>query len=392
MLQYLLATTLCMLGFYAFYQIFLVKDTFFQRNRFYLLITILLSLVIPLVKWSWFSMTSENMLSQTLGSVQVGISNLNEKVTTSLLSVNYIMVVYVFIILLLLLRLGVNFTRLVKFIKKVQVQHFPSYHIVETEGKLPTFSFLGYIFWDNSQKISQEAQDKILLHETIHVKDKHTYDLLFMEVMQILFWCNPMFYFYKKALKDQHEFIADRAVLHETDKKVYSKLIVQTVFKNLNLPLSHSFNQTQVKKRLRMMHKIPTPDYKTFRVLWSIPLFLTFVFLSANVGVNAEDKEVYRYAKASEGMDAFYKSLQNKVQYPSEAKQQKLEGKVYMQFTVTKDGEVKDIGIQRSTHDVFNQAALDAFYSLETTWKPAIVDGKLVSQRLTIPVVFKLPK
>jgi hypothetical protein len=119
-------------------------------------------------------------------------------------------------------------------------------HLVLIEEKIAPFSFWNYIFLNKSIYQTKGIESDILLHELTHVKQKHTWDILFVELFLIVFWWNPILYLYKKAIQLNHEFLADREVLAHTQVPTYQQLLLQNATGNaLYLTSSSTFSITK---------------------------------------------------------------------------------------------------------------------------------------------------
>ncbi|PIQ21909.1 MAG: hypothetical protein COW65_06270, partial [Cytophagales bacterium CG18_big_fil_WC_8_21_14_2_50_42_9] len=152
--------------------------------------------------------------------------------------------------------------------------------IIETQGQLPTFSFLHYIFWDNHQDLNALEKEQILQHEMVHVQQKHSYDVLFLEVLRIIFWFNPLLYLYKKALTTTHEYLADAQVLRSVNQPAYAALLVKQVLNKIDFPIGNFFHKSLTSKRLQMIMK---KDYRSTKIkpFLAVPvLVLIICFLS----------------------------------------------------------------------------------------------------------------
>ena len=307
--------------------------------------------------------------------------------------------IYGLVITILIINLLYRVGNLVYTIQKSTVQHCRGYKLIHTKGKFPTFSFFGYLFWDDSLGLDEEKADKILMHEQKHIWDGHSYDILLMEVMKIIFWFNPLIYLFHHSLKLQHEYIADAYVLHESDPKSYSRLIVEACFQKLNLSLAHSFfKKSEINQRVRAIHQMRTPVVYSLKLLLLIPLLALLFFsfaqreLPITKDTSYEDAEMNRFAGAAGGLDDFYKELSQYLVYPEASARAGVSGKVFVQFTVMKDGSVADLEVIKGLDEACNKAALSAFLKTKTRWIPAKVDGKVVKQQLSIPIKFSLKK
>ena len=288
--------------FYLLYFLLFRKDTFFKRNRFYLLGSAVLSLVIPLLDFSQYQ-APVTLPVRMLEPVIIGTQ---ENISPSLLEYLYpfTISVYCFFAFLMLVRFVLSIKKITNYIKEKKTIVKNNYHLINTEGERPTASFMNYLFWDNSVKLQPQDAHKILQHELTHIKDKHSYDLLFMEILQIVFWFLPLVYLYKKELQKQHEFIADASVMTSSAGNSYTQLIVQRLFTELNLNLVHSFNNSSlIKNRIAMLKRTKTPNFLKFKTLLAVPvaaiLLMTYacddtliekeeIIIKENVPLNAD--------------------------------------------------------------------------------------------------------
>ena len=131
------------------------------------------------------------------------------------------------------------------------MKYWKGCYLIHTQGKLPTFSFFRYLFWDNSITFTEREKSQILDHELVHIRQKHSFDIIYFEILGILFWFNPLIRFYKKSILDIHEFIADRLVVkHANDVSGYGQLIVRQLFKRMDLVIGSYFNKSQAYRVL----------------------------------------------------------------------------------------------------------------------------------------------
>jgi hypothetical protein len=127
---------------------------------------------------------------------------------------------------------------------------------------------------------------ELLLHEFAHITQRHSLDIIFVELLQIMFWFNPLILLYKKAIRLNHEYLADSAVLNaDIDLSGYQKLLLNFVFRNNSIYLASSFNYSLTKKRLLMMTKNNSSKMAMLKKIAVIPLFLTIGLLV----INAQD-------------------------------------------------------------------------------------------------------
>jgi hypothetical protein len=147
-------------------------------------------------------------------------------------------------------------------------------------------SFLGYIFLNVDDYRSGNIEEEILLHELAHVNQKHSWDVLFIEIVQILFWFNPFIITYRKAIMLNHEFLADEAVINQnTDVKAYQVLLLEKVSKQAGTFITSQFNHSITKKRLIMMTKTKSFRNILCRQLAVAPLLGISVFFFSTITI-----------------------------------------------------------------------------------------------------------
>lgn len=397
MFNYLAESSVCFILFYAVYYFFLRNDTFFQRNRFYLLVSSMIAMLIPLMEFN-FSQQAPQTVAVTLKTISVSTTavehTIQSKVTWNISAI--LMSVYLLVCLLATTRFGFRMYRLIQIIRNSKVQVRTDHKLINTNGYLPTFSFMRYLFWDNTKELTPAERIKIINHELTHIRDLHSWDVLYMELVKIIFWFNPVVYFYDRSLKYHHEFIADAAVLKETSTKDYGKLLVQSLFKQANLHLAHDFNQIEIKRRLVVMEKLRTPGYKFLKVFLLLPFMALMLFAFSNGSPGAKFvapiNENYRFADVEGGLDSFYEKMSKELKYPIDAKRKGIEGRVFVQFKIMANGELSQFKILKGLSKACDAEAVRAIKAVPAHWLPAKMDGQKIGQKITIPVMFSLDK
>lgn len=285
MITYFLKFILCSFVLLIFYRLFLEKEKMHHFNRFYLLASVLFSLAIPLVS---IELKNTDPIAYedvaTLGRLNVYPATNPELPATILtqtdsntLNSDYILPgIYAGVTLLLLLRFFLSFKVLLdKKNGKTLVGYCQSKLVLLSE-EVTTFSFLNYIFVNEQQFRAGQIKAEILTHELAHVQQKHTLDLLFIELCRTIFWINPALFFYKKAITLNHEFLADGAVLSRfSDILNYQLLLLNKVLNTRLIHLTSNFNYSFTKKRLEMMKTVANSNRQKFMK------FGVFVFLVA---------------------------------------------------------------------------------------------------------------
>jgi beta-lactamase regulating signal transducer with metallopeptidase domain len=277
-LMYLIQVNLYLLLFYLFYVLLLHRETFFKMNRFYLVGSALLSLMIPLMKLQWVKeiFLGEQVLqvTQKLSNVIAYESVINNNIGNALEPGNYasavsnlqiVVIIYGFITLLLLL----NFLRKLYMLKQA----------LYSNNKSHAYSFFNKIIVDDTL----EGKDTIINHEMVHVKQWHSLDIIFFEIFTAFNWFNPIAFLYKKGIKDIHEFIADETAASTLkDKSAYTLLLVSNVFGAKPQQLTNNFfNQSLLKRRINMLYKTKSRQVAVLKYGLIVPLFVTMVIFSS---------------------------------------------------------------------------------------------------------------
>jgi hypothetical protein len=162
-----------------------------------------------------------------------------------------------------------------------------NYTLIVLNEKQSAFSFFNYIFINQHLMDNKDLQ--IIQHELIHCKHKHTFDLLYFELLKIVLWFNPMVYVYQKRITLLHEYISDAEVVKETDKNQYfSKLLAETFnVENISF-INQFFKHSLIKKRIIMITKEKSQKMKQLKYLLIAPLLLSMLLLSSFEGNSIE--------------------------------------------------------------------------------------------------------
>ncbi len=308
MLHYILQTIAFQLFFLIVYDLFLKKETFFNWNRVYLLITSALSLALPFIKIDRFSQVIPQEYIVNLPQVVIG--SLSEQKIDAMNLTNVTMQdtsIWSWELLLYLGMVVAFMILLVKMIKlAVMIQRNPkswkdNLLIVKLLNSTRAFSFFHYIFL--GERIAASDRVSILKHEQVHVEQRHTLDLLFFEALRIVFWFNPLIYMYQNRMAELHEFIADaRAVKHQ-DRSAYYENLLSQVFETQNLSfINPFFKKSLIKKRIVMLSKHPSKQTQLLKYALLIPMvFGMLMYTSASAQeINVSklvDQEMYNELK-----------------------------------------------------------------------------------------------
>ncbi|MBP1839156.1 M56 family metallopeptidase [Formosa algae] len=287
MLHYILQILAFQLFFLMVYDLFLKRETFFNWNRFYLLFTPIAAFVLPLIKIEAF----KNVLPQQY-IVQLPAVILNPdstEIETQLLPTVYLknsssfwsweFIIYVGICVATCLFL-VKMYKLISTIFSSEKQTLNGLTIVTVKNSSAAFSFFNYVFLGDA--ITPESYKTILTHESIHTRQRHSADLLFFEVLRILFWFNPLVYMYQNRMVTLHEYIADALVVKQQDKATYYQNLLSQVFDVNHISfINPFFKQSLIKKRIIMLTKTKSKQIHLLKYALLIPMVCSMLLYTS---------------------------------------------------------------------------------------------------------------
>ena len=261
---YILKVIICSGVLFGYYWLLLRNKIFHQYNRFYLLVSIVLSLVAPLVQINILHYADAP--APTIKLLQVVTSSneyLDEIVLTAhknnftaeqLASLLYVLTSIIFLSLFIQVLL-----KICTLLKHHQQTVVDNICFVNTTAKGTPFSFLKYIFWNDHIDIATTTGNQIFKHELAHVQQKHSYDKLFINAVLIFFWCNPFFWLVRKELNMIHEFMADKIAVEDSDTEAFAAMILQATYPQHQFALTNPFFYSPIKRRLIMLTKNKNP-------------------------------------------------------------------------------------------------------------------------------------
>ena len=279
--QYLLESSFCLLVFYLFYHILLKKETFFQFNRFFLIITAFLALCIPVINIDFNSASQISGAEQILpllhqvNDIQIGIQQSISQ-ESNILHVSLADVinwVYIAGLLIMSLKLFSGLFKLFGIINRSPKLRDKDHTLLISED-VPAASFFSYIFWKDKHDKSDPIQNTILDHEMVHVRQWHSLDVVTMELMVIIKWFNPLIYLFRNSLKKTHEFIADRYVTNQMgDKMQYASILLKNSGPTDIPPISNHF-YGNIKERIKMLGAKQSTKLHRLKYFAVIPITL----------------------------------------------------------------------------------------------------------------------
>ncbi|RYG20100.1 MAG: M56 family metallopeptidase [Chitinophagaceae bacterium] len=283
---YLAKFILCSGLFYLAYLLLFEKERMNQFKRFYLLFSLALSFVLPLIT---FEAESEIVPIGALYNFEpTSISaTQNESTAPSLQTEEHfspllysVFGAYIGITLLLLARFAKNMGSLIIKVRQGKKAVWRGVTIVLNAKESAAYSFMNYIFVSQSDYENDKIHEGILQHELAHIKQKHSIDVILIELLQIFLWFNPFLYFYRKAIQINHEYLADESVIHHHQTiNAYQLILINYISTQSGLSLTSQFNYLTIKKRLIMMSKTNSLRDALGKQLLLLPFLALALFL-----------------------------------------------------------------------------------------------------------------
>jgi hypothetical protein len=293
-ITYLLKSSGLMAAFFLAYHFLLRKETFFTSNRWFLLSGLVTSALLPLYFIKKIVFIEKPKLSiEDLMALSNNASEAIPNIPATAPTIDWIQIVafgYGIIVVFLFLKLVFNLFSIVKLIRNKVVNKNESFSLIDINQDITPFSFFNYIVF-NSTLYSNQELESILLHEKVHSKQKHSFDVVVAQLFTIVFWINPIVWLYKKAIVQNLEFIADsKAIQNIEDKKCYQLALLKVVSHQNCLPITNPFYQSLIKKRIVMLNKNQSNKRNSWKYAVVIPALIAFVLLF-QIQVVAQEKE-----------------------------------------------------------------------------------------------------
>jgi len=311
-IYYVLESSICLLLFLIVYRLLIANLTHFSWMRIYLLISVILSLILPLivipVQWN-SSIHTTNLFNYSIfitGNRSAGYYNSQTLSDVPGNSIGTLLFRGMIILLIAVYIIGLfykafNFARNIRSIQKC-IEHNPKvregrFWLVDLNEKVPPFSFFNYIFISNSyQKLSADELQRIKDHEKIHSQQLHSLDVLFIEFISVIFWFNPLMIYLKKSIQEIHEYIVDEKIVeYGKGKKDYAELLLKLASEVKGFNLSAGFSGSQIKRRIvKISSRRSLPIHKLLFIILvplTILLMLSFSYIKNPALQTAQTKQ-----------------------------------------------------------------------------------------------------
>ena len=281
---YLLKIIICSTVLFGYYWFLLRNKIYHAYNRYYLLAIVCISLTFPLLNIQIFNETAaKTTVVKMLQVVNAGDEYIDGLVINSPAKFNIevdevVLLIYTTISLLFFIFLVQMLISIFKLIQKNEKIKIENINFINTDAAKGTpFSFFQFIFWNRQIDLKSAAGNRIFKHELAHIQERHSWDKMFINLVLIVFWINPIFWLVRKELSMIHEFIADKKAVEDGDTAAFAAMILEATYPQRTLFLTNNFFYSPIKRRLMMLTKIKNTRTSYISRLLVLPL-LVFVF------------------------------------------------------------------------------------------------------------------
>jgi hypothetical protein len=287
-MDYLLKSSACYFVLWGFYKLGLENTSWHRFKRLFLLVSLVMAAVIPLIIVR--TITVPGVLLTQTGWSEMVISDgtgLNENSTIKWELILW--AVYTGGVLIMSIRFFRNLYDL-RLRNDDEIHDYKSYVLVLRKLVVVPHSFFNKIYASITQYKSGAIPDAVLEHEKAHLDQKHSWDILFIELITILLWFNPLVYLLKFSIKLNHEFLADRSVLSKgQDARDYQRTLLTFAASSQNRTIANTFNFPIIKKRFTIMNTKTSPTSLLLRSLALIPVIALLVISCGKEDVEIEE-------------------------------------------------------------------------------------------------------
>ena len=409
--RFLLISNVSLILVWLGYWLFLRKTTFHSLNRGYLMLGSMISLLVPFIPIG--STTTQQIIGVQLPAVEVGSRWL--PTVSSVAEVNWLWLAYAIGALIALGLFVRSVSSMIKLLNESDSEIINGQLVMRSDKSGP-FSFLSIIHLP--KKLPVSGLSTILRHEMAHVELGHSYDVLWLSFLRILFWFNPAMALYQRSLREIHEYQADALTHISFTKEHYVKVQLDQLFQlPSELSFANSFhNSNDLKKRIEMIYSEKTSKWGRMRYLLVVPLIGLIGLIasctdtsvppppppppppisSTNTTSKAPDSDANMVYKEVEvmpefpgGMEEMMQYMIQSIKYPKELQESGVSGKVFVQFVIDTEGKVDQVEVLKGLHEQLDAEAVKVISGMPD-WTPGKKDGKNVNVELVLPIAYTL--
>ncbi len=301
-MEYLLKTSAVIVVFYLCYKLFLQRDTFFQSNRWFLLIGLITAFLLPFVVIPIYIERTPILLDAYVFN---DVTSLNAKPEQSVTFLQLFYAGYLLGVVFFSIRFLIQLFSLAKMIFLNDSEKPDQHTYIKTNSEISPFSFFNWIVY-NPNLFSKNELEQIITHEKVHARQYHSIDILLTQLSCIVLWFNPFVWFYNKDLKQNLEFIADQNAQNKSGcKKSYQYTLLKTSMPTHQLALTNNFYNSLIKKRIVMLHKSKSKKINLLKYVLVIPILVLFLmsFNTKEIYIEKENPETNAISLTEENID-----------------------------------------------------------------------------------------
>ncbi|WP_167610935.1 M56 family metallopeptidase [Maribellus sediminis] len=272
--------------FYMVFWFFLRHETFHTANRWFLIGSLGLAILLPAIPLHYSVLVEPNSTSNGLKTISDSFKNIpvftdTAETTSSIGWKQALLLVYVTGAAIFLLRLLIQTFVLIHLMIKHHIKSLNGVRIIENEKYGLPFSFFNIIFI-NPKFHTQDDLPEILAHEKVHIRENHWFDLLIIELLTVIFWFNPFIWLFERSIKQNHEYLADKGVLAQGHTVArYQALLVNQLMGMQIIGITNNLNFALSTNRLKMMTKKKTPRLLGLKFMWALPVLALLLYAFA---------------------------------------------------------------------------------------------------------------
>jgi TonB family protein len=427
------------------YWLFLRKETRLKANRIYLLVALFVSTLLPYITFNIDfvynvpntiqASEATNLQTNLLETITVVTNGIPQRVGTAWMAIEPLAWIYGIGGVLVLAMVVIGLIQLLSMVLQNRKYNMKRVRLIISGKDVSPYSFFNFIFI-HRELPRQTNWKAIVYHELEHVRQGHSLDILFVDAMMIFQWFNPFYWIIRRLVQENHEFLADRAVLNRGSISTgqYKQLLLSQAMGGAPLMVSNFFSVKTIQKRFKMItnYSNKKPSFLKYGSVVALALVLCMLFavqintrativaqpienqVISDEAVRSEQTEVLEIEPAIQrdsvkvekntnevfmvvedmpefpgGEDSLRSFINRNVKYPVAAAEKGIQGKVFISFIVGKDGKVELPKVARGVDSSLDTEALRVV-SLLPTWKPGLQKGKAVRVSYTVPINFRL--
>jgi bla regulator protein blaR1 len=297
MIAYIIKSSVSLLVMFGIYWFLLRQEKLFIFNRVFLIFSIIFSLALPFISIpvnirnnepQGKILTTLNSAIPSYSSEQNPSSNLtyqsyNEteplpaQVSDGINHTQILLLIYITGVILLMVRFVRNIFLIYRQMHISEKIFYSGQKLVLTNNQINPFCFFNIIFVSKQDYLNNVIAEELLTHELEHIRQSHSIDVIFIELIKIIYWFNPILLLYSRAIRTNHEYLADNGVIRSSsDIKDYADKLINYISCKRNVPLTSGFNPTMTRKRLIMLTKS-----RSGMINYGARIFVTLILAAA---------------------------------------------------------------------------------------------------------------